>query len=72
MAYETEAVIESRALEIASIGEKKASYSLKKAADILYKSPNAYHLRYLQTLTNIASENNSTILFPIPVENFGN
>jgi erythrocyte band 7 integral membrane protein len=40
---------------------------LKDAADVIMQSPTALQLRYLQTLTTIASEKNSTIVFPIPV-----
>jgi erythrocyte band 7 integral membrane protein len=42
---------------------------LKDAADVIMQSPTALQLRYLQTLTTIASEKNSTIVFPIPVIN---
>jgi hypothetical protein len=41
--------------------------ALKDAADVIMQSPTALQLRYLQTLTTIASEKNSTIVFPIPV-----
>ena len=53
---------------IAAEGENKASRSLKEAADVISSSPSALQLRYLQTLTNIAAEKNSTILFPLPIE----
>jgi erythrocyte band 7 integral membrane protein len=43
--------------------------ALKDAADVIMQSPTALQLRYLQTLTTIASEKNSTIVFPIPVMN---
>lgn len=43
--------------------------ALKDAADVIMQSPTALQLRYLQTLTTIASERNSTIVFPIPVMN---
>lgn len=42
--------------------------ALKEAADVITQSPTALQLRYLQTLTTIASEKNSTIVFPIPIE----
>jgi erythrocyte band 7 integral membrane protein len=45
---------------------------LKDAADVIMQSPTALQLRYLQTLTTIASEKNSTIVFPIPVKNMIN
>jgi erythrocyte band 7 integral membrane protein len=45
---------------------------LKDAADVIMQSPTALQLRYLQTLTTIASEKNSTIVFPIPVMNMMN
>ena len=67
MAAEAEAVREARANTIAADGEKEASYSLKKAADSIAQNPVAIQLRYLQTLSQIASENNSTIIFPIPI-----
>lgn len=50
------------------LGEQKASIALKEAADTINKSPVALQLRYLQTLTHIAAEKNSTIVFPIPIE----
>ncbi|CAF4654798.1 unnamed protein product [Rotaria sp. Silwood1] len=66
MAAEAEAAREARAKIIAAEGEQKASRSLKEAADIISQSPIALQLRYLQTLTNISAEKNSTIVFPIP------
>jgi erythrocyte band 7 integral membrane protein len=65
MAAEAEAAREARAKVIAAEGEFKASKSLKEAADIINESPIALQLRYLQTLTTIASEKNSTIVFPV-------
>ena len=53
---------------IAAEGEQKASRALKEAADVISQSPSALQLRYLQTLTQISAEKNSTIIFPIPVE----
>ena len=44
-----------------------ASRALKEAADIISESPSALQLRYLQTLTTISAEKNSTIIFPLPV-----
>ncbi|WAR30753.1 MEC2-like protein [Mya arenaria] len=49
-------------------GEKKASRSLKEAADIMSESPAAMQIRYLQTLNSIAAEQNSTIIFPLPID----
>ena len=68
MAAEAEASRDARAKIIAAEGEMKASRGLKDAGDILSESPIALQLRYLQTLTQIAAERNSTIVFPIPVE----
>ncbi|CAF3739273.1 unnamed protein product [Rotaria magnacalcarata] len=68
MAAEAEAAREARAKVIAAEGEKNASRSLKEAADIISTSPIALQLRYLQTLTQVAAEKNSTIIFPIPIE----
>jgi len=45
-----------------------ASQKLKEAADTLIKNPITVQLRYLQTLTEIATEKNSTIIFPVPIE----
>lgn len=68
MATEAEASREARAKVIAAEGEQKASVALKQAADVINQSPVALQLRYLQTLTHIAAEKNSTIVFPIPLE----
>ena len=68
MAAEAEASRDARAKVIAAEGEQKASIALKGAADTIEKSPVALQLRYLQTLTNIAAEKNSTIIFPLPIE----
>jgi len=68
MAAEAEASREARAKVIAAEGEQKASRQLKEAADVISASPVALQLRYLQTLTQISAEKNSTIIFPIPVE----
>ena len=53
---------------IAAEGEMNASRALKEAADIISESPSALQLRYLQTLTTISAEKNSTVLFPLPVD----
>ena len=68
MAAEAEATREARAKVIAAEGEQKASMALRDAADVINQSPVALQLRYLQTLTNISAEKNSTIIFPVPIE----
>jgi erythrocyte band 7 integral membrane protein len=68
MAAEAEASREARAKVIAAEGEQKASLALKEAADVINSSPVALQLRYLQTLTQVAAEKNSTIIFPVPIE----
>ncbi|VDD82094.1 unnamed protein product [Mesocestoides corti] len=68
MAAEAEAAREARAKVIAARGEQKASQALKEAADVLNESPFAIQLRYLQTLSTISAEKNSTIIFPLPVD----
>jgi len=68
MAAEAEAAREAKAKIIAAEGEMNASKNLKEAADTIASSPAALQLRYLQTLTSIAAEKNSTIVFPIPIE----
>ncbi|CAM6032209.1 unnamed protein product, partial [Sphagnum compactum] len=68
MAAEAESAREARAKVIAAEGELKASRALKEASEILVESPAALQLRYLQTLTTVASEKNSTIIFPLPID----
>ncbi|XP_027031802.1 stomatin [Tachysurus fulvidraco] len=68
MAAEAEATREARAKVIAAEGEMKASCALKEAADVMSESPAALQLRYLQTLAEIATERNSTVVFPIPMD----
>ncbi|XP_059092637.1 band 7 protein AGAP004871-like [Tigriopus californicus] len=68
MAAEAEAAREARAKVIAAEGEQKASRALKEASDIISGSPSALQLRYLQTLTSISAEKNSTIVFPLPID----
>lgn len=68
MAAEAEASREAKAKVIAAEGEQKASIALKEAADVISQAPSALQLRYLQTLTQIAAEKNSTIIFPLPIE----
>jgi len=68
MAAEAEAAREARAKVIAAEGEHKASRALKNAAEIISETPAALQLRYLQTLYSISAENNSTIVFPLPID----
>lgn len=68
MAKQAEAERERRAKVIHAEGEFQASERLSDAAAIIEKHPIALQLRYLQALTEIAAENNSTIIFPIPVD----
>ena len=53
---------------IAAEGEQHSSRALAEAADIMAQSPAAIQLRYLQTLSTIATEKNSTIIFPLPID----
>ncbi len=68
MARQAEAERERRAKIIAAEGEFQAADKLAKAADIISTNPQALQLRYLQTLREIATENNSTTIFPIPMD----
>lgn len=68
MAAEAEAAREARAKVIAAEGEHKASRALAHAATVIAASPAALQLRYLQTLTSISAEKNSTIVFPVPID----
>jgi regulator of protease activity HflC (stomatin/prohibitin superfamily) len=68
MAAQAEAERERRAKIIHAEGELQASEKLAQAAHIIGREPSAIQLRFLSTLTEIASEKNSTILFPIPIE----
>ncbi|MBW2222585.1 MAG: slipin family protein [Deltaproteobacteria bacterium] len=70
MAKQAEAERERRAKVIHAEGEFQASAKLSEAAEIISKDPTALQLRYLQTLAEIATEKNSTILFPIPIDLF--
>src|SRR5215208_3142459 len=70
MARQAEAERERRAKVIAAQGELQASETLAQAARQLAVEPSALQLRYLQTVTEIAAENNSTTIFPIPIELF--
>ena len=68
MARQAEAEREKRAKIIHAAGELEASEKLSQAASVIAAEPIAITLRYLQTLTEIASEKNSTIVFPLPIE----
>ncbi|WP_202320095.1 slipin family protein [Archaeoglobus neptunius] len=68
MAMQAEAERERRAKIIRAEGEHQAAMKLKEAADILAQSEGAILLRYLQTLNEIATEENTTIVMPVPVE----
>jgi regulator of protease activity HflC (stomatin/prohibitin superfamily) len=68
MARQAEAEREKRAKIIHAEGEYAASQQLGEAARIIGREPATIQLRYLQTLTEIAAEKNSTIIFPVPVE----
>jgi len=68
MAKQAEAEREKRAKVIHASGEFEASKQLTQAAQTLQAEPVAIHLRYLQTLTEIAAEKNSTIVFPLPID----
>ena len=67
-ARQAEAERERRAKVIAATGELQASAELAEAADRLTASPGALQLRTLQTLAEVATERNSTLIFPIPFE----
>ncbi|KPK41930.1 MAG: hypothetical protein AMJ78_04180 [Omnitrophica WOR_2 bacterium SM23_29] len=68
MARQAEAERERRAKVIAAEGEYQAAEKICKAAEMMQKTPIALQLRYLQTLVEIGSENNTTTLFPIPID----
>jgi len=70
IARQAEAERERRAKVIHADGEFQAAQRLADAAEIISKQSAALQLRYLQTLTEIASEKNSTVVFPIPIELF--
>jgi regulator of protease activity HflC (stomatin/prohibitin superfamily) len=68
MARQAEAERERRAKVIAAEGEFQASERLSEAASIMARQPMTLQLRYLQTLAEIATENNSTTVFPVPID----
>jgi len=72
MAKQAEAERERRAKVISAEGEFQASAKLAQAAQVIEQFPAAMQLRFLQTVVEVAAENNSTTLFPIPIELFRN
>ena len=70
MARQAEAERERRAKVINAEGELQASEKLAQAASVMSEHPSSLSLRFLQTVTEIAAENNSTTLFPIPIDLF--
>jgi len=68
MARQAEAERERRAKVINAEGEYQAATKLAEASDILSRNPMSLQLRFLQTLVEVASEKNSTIVFPIPID----
>mgnify|MGYP005836277239 CR=1 FL=1 len=70
IARQAEAERERRAKVIHAEGEHQAAEKLTQAADIISRNPQALQLRFLSTLTEIATEKNSTIVFPLPLELF--
>ncbi len=70
MARQAEAERERRAKIVAAEGEQQAAEKLADAARIIAQSPGAMQLRQLQTMVEVSAENNSTIIFPVPIELF--
>ena len=70
MARQAEAERERRAKVINAEGEFQAATKLVEASVIIEKHPIALQLRYLQTMNEISTESNSTIIFPLPIELF--
>jgi regulator of protease activity HflC (stomatin/prohibitin superfamily) len=68
MAKQAEAERERRAKVIHAEGEFQASQKLADAADVIAKQPNAMHLRFLQSLVQVAAEKNETVVLPVPVD----
>jgi regulator of protease activity HflC (stomatin/prohibitin superfamily) len=71
IARQAEAERERRAKVIHAEGELQASHKLAEAAEVLARQPQALQLRYLETLTVIAADKNSTIVFPLPLDIIG-
>ena len=70
IAKQAEAERERRAKVIHADGEFQASQKLAEAAKVLSAEPSAIQLRYLQTLTEIGVEKNTTVVFPLPIDIF--
>jgi len=68
IAKQAEAERERRAKVIGAEGEFQAAQKLSDAAKIIAENPIALQLRYLQTLREVAAENNSTTIFPVPID----
>ncbi|EAS42844.1 slipin family protein [Photobacterium profundum] len=68
LAKQAEAERTRRAKVIHATGELEASEKLRQAADVLNKAPNAIQLRYMQTLTEVANDRTTTIVFPMPID----
>ena len=68
IARQAEAERERRAKVIHAEGELQASQKLREAADVIAGNPQALQLRYLQTLSDISTENSSTVIFPVPID----
>jgi regulator of protease activity HflC (stomatin/prohibitin superfamily) len=70
IARQAEAERERRSKVIHAAGEAQAAAKLREAADVLSGNPTTIQLRYLQTLTEVAAEKNSTLVFPVPIDLF--
>lgn len=70
MARQAEAERDRRAKVINAEGEFQASHRLAEASTVIQEHPMALQLRFLQTLTEVAAENNSTVVFPVPIDLF--
>src|SRR5690606_33245089 len=68
IARQAEAERERRAKVIHAEGERQAAQAVMEAAEILANQPSAMQLRYLQTLTQVAGDKSSTLVFPVPVD----
>jgi regulator of protease activity HflC (stomatin/prohibitin superfamily) len=68
IARQAEAERERRAKVIHAEGEAQAAAKLAEAANVMSVHPAAIHLRFLQTLTEVGTENNSTVILPIPID----
>jgi regulator of protease activity HflC (stomatin/prohibitin superfamily) len=68
MAKQAEAERERRAKIIHAEGEFQASQKLADAAEVIARQPIALHLRFLQSLVEVSAENNSTVVFPVPID----